>query len=625
MRKFGVSCGSSSLARVGMACPALGGRASTVASSAALAAGGSVRMQERGLKFFHGIPVRESDLKRFEEELTRQEREREQKKDDEATEVKVQGPTKYTGAAVEEDAFPADAEEPQPEPSSSSSAFGSNATQGEPTPMEREQPSATAEEHRSSSDTDTDSADDAGAAAAATSSVTKAGADFLYGGVAEGDARAERESAVKKLYEQVAPGDVAVASGRMKFTRPEEEFDIAMQKAAARGRQKGPYIGSKIGDIEKFDVDDRRRRAVARVPQVEAPYEGNETSFRRLPRGMRIPDEFVLRHMYPMRTKMDLTWQLADCVDGDAQDIFNTTPVGIKYATWFPPDYDPATERLPVLVCLADYRGLELDVEDVCANFFERDEYMSGLLEHRWILLFPCINTKHSQQFPMEGIVARFCDWAALKYRAENGMCHIFGRGLGGWLALRTVTYHRAICQSMIAVPSRMASAYRPLERPQEKVHNVEGTHTLVFVPGGLRKLDFLYKWKAMLDINKIRPPTRFIHFAEVLDAQVPYVINPNEFWNYLQYFRQNPLHRTMGSRSEGAQREEEEQRMRKDWDKDTYKEYTDKNGDPLGTVTYEWLSSRDKPAGSAGHAKVSPDGQVDTEPQQAAAAGAAS
>ena len=52
------------------------------------------------------------------------------------------------------------------------------------------------------------------------------------------------------------------------------------------------------------------------------------------------------------------------------------------------------------------------------------------------------------------------------------------------------------------------------------------------------RKTDWLYKFKMLLDDNHVRPAVRVIHFAEVWDHQVYYAINPVEFWNYMQYFR---------------------------------------------------------------------------------------
>lgn len=60
-------------------------------------------------------------------------------------------------------------------------------------------------------------------------------------------------------------------------------------------------------------------------------------------------------------------------------------------------------------------------------------------------------------------------------------------------------------------------------------IDNFNGVHSLVFVPGNLTKVNFIYKLKLMLDLAKVQPPLRNIHFADVFDHQVYYAINPYE------------------------------------------------------------------------------------------------
>uniref|UniRef100_A0A7S1Q3D2 Uncharacterized protein n=1 Tax=Neobodo designis TaxID=312471 RepID=A0A7S1Q3D2_NEODS len=590
---------------------ALGGRvigASAVASSALPPVGPSTWV--RG---FHQWRISNEDVRRFEEELRMNQEAIEEEKNETATEIRVES-TRYVGVPPEEQA---------------ADGGGAKAAKAEPTPAAADQANTTAQASgdKTSTDATQGSADAASSSSPVppldellageepvTATTEVESGEFLYGGVTEADERRKREEAVRKMYDNYGVGDVAVAKGRMRFTQPEDEFAIAMQRAAAKNRQRGPYVDSKTADIEPFDVDDRRRRAVDRVPQMEEQYEGNETSFRRLPRGFKIPEEYHLRHMYPMMTRMKLVWEMADCVDGDARDIYERNANGIKHGIIYPPDFDES-KTYPVMVALSDARGMEYDVEDLCANFFERDEFLKGLQEQQWIILFPCINSKQSQGFPMEAVVARFCDWASARYNCEHGKPHLFGRGLGGHLALRTTTYHKAIAMSVIAIVGRLAAPFRPLERPQKLIHNMEGTHSLVIVPGQTRKVDWMYKWKALMDLNYIRPPTRFIHFAEVMDAQVVYAINPIEFLNYLLYFRRNPLHSSLGAADPSARQEAEQAEERASWDAEKFRDYSDAKGDPLGTVTYEWIDGRsdaDKAMGQqSGKTYVAEDGSV--------------
>lgn len=316
-----------------------------------------------------------------------------------------------------------------------------------------------------------------------------------------------------------------------------ESSQIEMNKLRYLYSQEGPFIGSKTKDKEQFSVDKRRRREIFRVPQPEADYLPNETSFRRLPKNLRLPNEYELRALYPMATNLRIIEGTADCVDHSAFSV-DEDPAPMAYSMLAPPDWDPKREY-PYMIVLPDHRGLPRDFEDVCAHFFERPTHQQLMREQNFVIVSPIINLRHNLQVPVEGIVARFCDWVTSNFAVENNRVHLFGKGAGGYVALRTVLDHKDVAISVTAILGRNGSPFRPLDRPQERVKNFNGVHSLVFVPGFLRKQDWYYKFKFMLDMGRVRPPIRNIHFAEVLDHQVYYAINPYEFWNYMKYFRQ--------------------------------------------------------------------------------------
>lgn len=91
----------------------------------------------------------------------------------------------------------------------------------------------------------------------------------------------------------------------------------------------------------------------------------------------------------------------------------------------------------------------------------------------------------------------------------------------------------------MTAILGRVDSPFRPQDWPMKLIDNFNGVHSLVFVPGNLYKINFIYKLKLMLDLARVQPPLRNIHFANVFDHQVYYAINPYELWNHLRYFRE--------------------------------------------------------------------------------------
>lgn len=317
----------------------------------------------------------------------------------------------------------------------------------------------------------------------------------------------------------------------------EESAQVEMSKLQYLYSQEGPFIGSRTKDREKHSVDRRHRREIVRVPRAEADYQPNETSFRRLPKNVRLPNEYELRALYPMATNLKLIEGKAGCVDHSAFDV-DEEPAPMAYTMLAPPDWSPE-KQYPYMVVLPDHRGLPRDFEDVCAHFFERPVHRELMLEQQWVVLSPVVNLRHNLQIPVEGIVARFCDWVTETFNVENNRVHLFGKGAGGYVALRTVLDHKEVAISVTAILGRNGSPFRPLDRPQDRVKHYNGVHSLVFVPGLLRKQDWYYKFKFMLDMGRVRPPIRNIHFAEVMDHQVYYAINPYEFWNYMKYFRQ--------------------------------------------------------------------------------------
>lgn len=328
----------------------------------------------------------------------------------------------------------------------------------------------------------------------------------------------------------VDPDDVDVMSKK-------DSDSVELHKLQYMYSQDGPFIGSRAKDKKPDQVSFRKRRHIVRVPQPEVEYRPNETSFRRLPKNYILPNEFELRALYPMSTSLRIVEGKADCVDHSAFDV-DEDPAPIAYSMVAPLDWKPDVEY-PYMVVLPDHRGIPRDFEDVCANLFERPAHYELMTQQRWVILSPVVNLRHNLQVPVEGVVARFCDWVTENFRVEHGKVHLFGKGNGGYVALRTVMEHKDLVLSVTAILGRGGSPFRPLDRAQDKVKNYNGVHSLVYVPGLLRKQDWYYKFKFMLDMARVRPPLRNVHFADVRDHQVYYAINPHEFWNYMLYFRQ--------------------------------------------------------------------------------------
>ncbi|KEG07368.1 hypothetical protein DQ04_10011010 [Trypanosoma grayi] len=335
-----------------------------------------------------------------------------------------------------------------------------------------------------------------------------------------------------------SPGDIARQDVRS--LSEGENVVLELNRLQYLYSQEGPFIGSRKKDTSDTSVDKRGRRHIVRVPQPEVDYRPNETSFRRLPKNTRIPNEYELRALYPQSTGLTLVQGNAACVDHSAFNV-DEDPAPMAYTMVTPPDWSKEREY-PYMVVLPDHRGIPRDFEDVCANFFERPSHRQLMLEQNWVIISPIVNLRHNFQVPVEGVVARFCDWVVENFNVEHGRVHLFGKGNGGYVALRTAMEHKEVAISVTAILGRSGTPFRPLDRPQEKVRNLNGVHTLVFVPGLLRKQDWYYKFKFMMDMARIRPALRNIHFADVRDHQVYYAINPYEFWNHMKFFRQHNI-----------------------------------------------------------------------------------
>lgn len=344
------------------------------------------------------------------------------------------------------------------------------------------------------------------------------------------------DAATEEAYSGCAPGEGAVSLEQGSGTD-----EVEMRKLVHLFSQDGAFIGATVKDREQHEVDERQRRRIVRVPQPEVEYRPNETSFRRLPRDVRLPNEYELRALYPMTTSLTLVTGEAHCVDHSAIDI-DVEPAPMSYTMLAPPGWCKEKEY-PYMVVLPDHRGVPRDFEDVCAHFFERPLHRRLMLEQEWVVLSPVVNLRHNMQIPVEGVVARFCDWVCEEFRVEHNRVHLFGKGNGGYVALRTALEHKHVAISVTALLGRSGSPFRPFQRPQEKVKNYNAVHSLVFVPGLLRKQDWYYKFKLMMDMARVRPPLRNIHVADVLDHQIYYAINPYEFWNYMRYFRHHHMH----------------------------------------------------------------------------------
>jgi pimeloyl-ACP methyl ester carboxylesterase len=378
--------------------------------------------------------------------------------------------------------------------------------------------------------------------------------NVLYGGLATMDAeQAALDAAADARADAVKAGGIRRET--VSTINEDEAVAIDFQKFVAQQQQQGPYIGSSQKDAPNGALERRRRREMVRVPPIAEAYEGAETSFRRMsPRLLaKLPDEQHLRAIYPMRTSLPIEWRGADVADGNSLDI-DEDPEPIRYGILYPENYNP-DKYYPTMVILSDMRGMELDFEDVCSHLLERDAaYERWAKEDGWVVISPVISVKHSQMMPIEGVVARFVDYVTDNYKVEHGKVHLVGKGLGGYLALRTCMEHKQLALSVTAVLGRMAAPFRPLERPQEKVRNMNGTHTLLIVPGGMRKLEWVYKFKSVMDVGAVRPPCRALHYAEVRDHQLYYAINTDEFWNYMAYFRTHNYHSGITTTESGFQ-----------------------------------------------------------------------
>lgn len=334
---------------------------------------------------------------------------------------------------------------------------------------------------------------------------------------------------VRRTREKIDPANVSAVT-------PAEEAAIAFQKYAHNRRQEGPFVGSELRHVPKEVVEFRKRREIERVMPFEDPYIANETSFRRLPEGARLPNEAELRALYPQNTTMKYELCEAPCVDSDARGV-DLPPQPIYYCRWVPENYDPS-KTYCTFVVLPDQKGLPVDFDDMCANFWQRPAFMKGLLENNVVLLAPVINVK---QVPaaMEHVVIRFIDWVTANFKCENGKPHLIGKGNGAVMALRVGITAADVVHSIIAICGKLNSPLKSDDRVREMLPKLNGTHVLMYIPGAMFKPSNIMRLKGLCDFMKVRPAVRAIHYEMVRDLQVYYAINPIEFWNYVLFFRQ--------------------------------------------------------------------------------------
>lgn len=339
-----------------------------------------------------------------------------------------------------------------------------------------------------------------------------------------------------ELHETVS-ADKRIEKRQVRSVGADEGLALEMQRLKAGFEQKGAFGGLHRKDVMVNEVDNRKRRVTTSVPFVDPlPRVANETSFRRLPKNYQLPKEAELRALYPMTTGLVLSMGEAHCADANAADI-DKEPEPIKYVKLLPKDYDK-NRCYPHLVVLADGRGMPIDFEDVCANFFERPMVAQGLKDGEWVVFCPAINVKISWHKPQEAIVARFCDWVVANHNVENGRVHLFGKGYGAFCAVRTCLEHANVALSVVALFGRGGTPYRVQDNARNKIKNLDGVHVLTYTPGLLWKQDWIYKFKYMMDESNNRPAMRNIHYEGVFDHQLYYAVNPTEFWNYLNFFR---------------------------------------------------------------------------------------
>eukprot|EP00759_Apiculatamorpha_spiralis_P002981 PhF_6_TR11330/c0_g1_i1/m.18301 len=332
-------------------------------------------------------------------------------------------------------------------------------------------------------------------------------------------------------------GENSINPQNVKFVHPVDRIGLEYQKYVHSVSQVGPWIDSKHREEVKHAVSTRKRRENNSVKPLIQPYIPMETSFRRLPKDALIPTESELRCLYPMKTDLVLTEHEATGISKGNIVHPEKAPKPLTYFMHKPPNYDPNREH-PFIVVLPDFRGLESDIGDVMFHWFQRPAVYQGLVEGGYVLVCPIVNIKHSIACAVESVVAHFCDWICKTYKVEGGRCHLFGKGLGGHLAMRTCFENTNVARSIVALPGRLSVPFRMAERPYEKAMNMMGVHSLIYQPGGIFKVEYTYKWKALLESAEVKPAPRVVHFADVRDHQIYYAINPNEYWNYMAYFR---------------------------------------------------------------------------------------
>lgn len=130
---------------------------------------------------------------------------------------------------------------------------------------------------------------------------------------------------------------------------------------------------------EVHSVDFLTRRRVVRVPYPDVEYRRNETSFRRLPKHVRLPTAYELWALYHMTTNLKMIERMADCANHSVSGV-NEDFAPMSYSMLAPLNWSPKKEH-PYMVVLPGHRSLSRDFEDVCANFFERSLHRQLMTE----------------------------------------------------------------------------------------------------------------------------------------------------------------------------------------------------------------------------------------------------
>jgi hypothetical protein len=72
------------------------------------------------------------------------------------------------------------------------------------------------------------------------------------------------------------------------------------------------------------------------------------------------------------------------------------------------------------------------------------------MADQGWVIMCPVVNIRHNYQVP---VVARSCDWVGETRNVESGKVHLFGKGNGAYVAVRTVLDYQNVSLSVMGRP----------------------------------------------------------------------------------------------------------------------------------------------------------------------------